>query len=226
MAETLPKKNMDAVESLLNTIESLRAPNGCPWDKEQTHESLKKYLIEEAYEVLDAIDHGTPADILEELGDVLFQVCIHAQIEKELGNFDFIEIADKLNRKMISRHPHVFGDVATIENSRDVVAQWEKIKATEKPHRESPFDGIPKDLPALMKAVKVLKKAEKNKLQAPENKNQLPEDLLSSIQDEDSLGELLLSVAEHSKKLKIDPEDALRKAIAKIQRYYEAQLQK
>ena len=149
---------MKPIEQLVKTIAKLRSPKGCPWDKEQTHKTLKRYLIEEAYEALDAIDKSDSKALMEELGDVLLQIVLHSQIASENKKFTFNKVADYVNKKMISRHPHVFSNTL-VKNSDEVMVNWEKIKRDEKPHRKDIFDGIPPALPALIKALKVSKKA-------------------------------------------------------------------
>jgi MazG family protein len=145
----------------------LRAPDGCPWDREQDHLTLRFHAVEEVYELIDAIEAGDDHEILEELGDLLLQVVFHAQLAQERGAFDFDDVARRITDKLIGRHPHVFGNskVRTVEG---VWAQWDKIKHAEKagtPHeRASVLDGIPKHLPALLRAEKLVKKARKAKL--------------------------------------------------------------
>jgi tetrapyrrole methylase family protein/MazG family protein len=228
------QQNLQAMEDLLETMRILRSPEGCPWDKEQTHSSLKKYLVEEAYEVLEAIDSGSSVALLEELGDVLFQVCIHSQIAAEEGHFNFAEVANFVNKKMISRHPHVFDkDANSIKTAEQVIDQWEKIKAQEKKGKpqefESPFSSIPQHLPSLFRAVKVLKKADKLKLSidntTEKTEDNSLDDVLHNITTEEELGQLLLQVAKQAKKIKLDPEEALRQAVAKIQLEFEGKLQ-
>ncbi|MBO1582646.1 nucleoside triphosphate pyrophosphohydrolase [Bacillus sp. XF8] len=146
---------------LREIIAELRGPNGCPWDKKQTHQSLKKYLIEEAYEVLEAIDEEDDEHLIEELGDVLLQVMLHAQIGEDEGWFSVDDIIRTLSEKMVRRHPHVFGDI-DVENAEEVVSNWEEIKKQEKGHvRESVLTGIPKSLPQLMRAYEIQKKVGK-----------------------------------------------------------------
>lgn len=204
---------MSEIQQLLQTIAKLRSPEGCPWDKEQTHESLKKYLIEETYEVLEAIDSGSSEDLLEELGDLLFQICLHSQIEAEKNTFDFEAVAKRVNDKMILRHPHVFNpDTLSIDNAEDVIDQWEKIKAQEKPPSQSPFASIPKALPSLARAIKVLKKADKIKTSYVLSKSALDEQI-DNIQNPDELAKVLLNICQKAKQLKIDPEEALRQLI-------------
>ncbi len=156
-------------EKLLNFLEiirRLRAPDGCPWDREQTHKSLKSYVIEEAYELTEAIDSGDPEKIKEELGDVLLQIALHSQIALEEGKFDFGDVLDRISKKMIYRHPHVFGDV-TVSSAREVEANWYRLKKVEK-RMDSALDGIPKALPALLRAHRVSERAAKAGFDWPE----------------------------------------------------------
>ena len=154
------------IQKLVELVEQLRGEGGCPWDKEQTRETLKPMLIEEAYEVLDALDGPDPRDLKEELGDLLFQVVFHAQIAQERGEFHLADIIDRLHEKMVRRHPHVFGD-ALLKTAEDVLRNWEDIKAAEKgrasasrPDSEkSLLDGIPSRLPALYEAYQITAKA-------------------------------------------------------------------
>ena len=151
----------DAVQSLraLNeVVERLRAPGGCPWDREQTHRSLRPYLLEETYEVLEAIDGNEPGTLREELGDLLLQVLMHSAIAmEEKGGFDIGDVADDVRAKMIHRHPHVFGDVA-VDGPASVVVNWEKLKTAEKRERLSLLDGVPAAMPALAHAQGVQKR--------------------------------------------------------------------
>lgn len=148
-------------DTLREIIAELRGPNGCPWDKKQTHQSLKKYLIEEAYEVLEAIDEEDDDHLVEELGDVLLQVMLHAQIGEDEGWFSVDDVIRTLSEKMVRRHPHVFGSV-DVEDAEEVVVNWEEIKKQEKGHvRASVLSGIPKSVPQLMRAYELQKKAGK-----------------------------------------------------------------
>ncbi|WNB92025.1 nucleoside triphosphate pyrophosphohydrolase [Bacillus sp. NEB1478] len=203
---------------LKNVIARLRGPGGCPWDQKQTHVTLKKYLIEEAYEVLDAIDEEDDEAIAEELGDVMLQILLHAQIGEEEGFFAIEDVIEALTEKMIRRHPHVFGDVKA-EDADEVVANWEAIKAKEKGklERESLLDGVPTGLPAMQRAFQYQKKAAKvgfdwediepvydkimeelKEFQDAEGEEQLKE-----------LGDILFSVVNLARFYKIDPEEAL-----------------
>jgi tetrapyrrole methylase family protein/MazG family protein len=157
------------VLSLEGIMSRLRGEGGCPWDREQTHETLKKYLIEEAYELVDAIDDGDDRHIVEELGDVLLQVVFHSQIAKERKRFDLQEVARICCEKLMRRHPHVFGD-KKISDAQGVIKQWDEIKKEEKSSltRKSALDGVPRHLPALSQAEKIQKKASKIGFDWPE----------------------------------------------------------
>src|SRR6058998_2069641 len=160
------KKN-SAINDLLKVMARLRSPKGCPWDREQDHRTLRFHAVEEVYELLDAIESGDDHEMAEELGDLLLQVVFHCQLAKERGAFDFERVARHITDKLIRRHPHVFGDV-TAKTVDQVWANWEKIKHAEKHGtrraRPSALDGIPKHLPALLRAEKLVKKARKAKL--------------------------------------------------------------
>jgi MazG family protein len=165
-------KKQPAINDLLKVMAKLRSPKGCPWDREQTHLSLRRHAIEEVYELIDAIEARDDHEMAEELGDLLLQVIFHAQMAKERGAFDFEKVCRVLVEKLIRRHPHVFGNTK-VKNVDEVWVNWEKIKRAEKlgtkSERKSAFDGIPKHLPALLRAEKLLKKARKAKLLAEEN---------------------------------------------------------
>jgi MazG family protein len=165
------KKN-SAINDLLKVMAKLRSPKGCPWDREQTHLTLRRHAIEEVYELIDAIEARDDREMAEELGDLLLQVVFHAQMAKERAAFDFEKVCRVLVDKLIRRHPHVFG-TTKVKNVDEVWANWEKIKRAEKAgtksERKSALDGIPKHLPALLRAEKLLKKARKTKVFAEEN---------------------------------------------------------
>ena len=160
-------KKLRPIDELRSVMARLRSPTGCPWDREQTHQTLRFHAVEEVYELLDAIDRQDDLEMIEELGDVLLQVIFHCQLAQERGAFDFDAICQRLVDKLIRRHPHVFGD-SKARTVDAVWAQWEQIKKAEKHgtkhHRASAFDGIPKHLPALLRAEKLVKKARKAKL--------------------------------------------------------------
>ncbi|WP_409290934.1 nucleoside triphosphate pyrophosphohydrolase [Peribacillus sp. SCS-37] len=203
-------------------IAALRGPGGCPWDQEQTHESLKKYLIEESYELIDAIDEKDDEAIIGELGDVLLQVLLHAQIGEDEGMFSIADVIESLSEKMVRRHPHVFGDSA-VNSSDEVIENWQKIKAREKgaKARKRMLDGTPKSLPQLLKALDYQKKASKAgfdwKEPGPmwEKVQEEIEEAKVEIAAEDpellkkELGDILFAVVNLCRYYSIDPEEAL-----------------
>ncbi len=218
---------MKSVKELVKTIKKLRSPNGCPWDKEQTHKTLKRYLIEETYEVIDAIDNNNPMELMEELGDVLLQVVLHSQIAKEKKMFTFEQVAETINKKMISRHPHVFSNVV-VKDSNEVMKNWEILKSKEKPQTSDPFKGIPRSLPALLRALKVSKKVAKEGFEWKDEK-QLWSALNSELkefqtatkkknkkQQYEELGDLIFMIVNLSRWYKLDPEETLHFAIKKF----------
>ncbi len=162
-------KKKSAIEDLLRVMAKLRSPTGCPWDREQSHLTLRRHAIEEVYELIDAIEARDDIEMAEELGDLLLQVVFHCQLARERGAFDFEKVTRHLVNKLIRRHPHVFGKTK-VKNVDEVWTNWEKIKKAEKDgthlERKSAFDGIPKHLPALLRAEKLLKKAHKAKILA------------------------------------------------------------
>jgi MazG family protein len=152
-----------AISALVELVARLRSPNGCPWDAQQTDSSIKVYLLEEAYEVLDAIEKSSPQDICMELGDLLFQILFLAQLAAERNEFDFIEVVEKVTQKMVQRHPHVFGGTK-VDSAEDVALNWAKIKASEKGAAQktsSFFESIPSNLPALLRAHRLSERASK-----------------------------------------------------------------
>lgn len=202
------------LEELVATVALLRAPGGCPWDAEQTHESLVQYLVEECWELIDAIESGDRAEMIEELGDVLYQVLFHADLaaHTEGERFDIDDVARHMTAKMVSRHPHVFGD-REASTAEDVVAFWDELKADEKPHRTSVLDGVPQGMPALALAAKVLGKAEKVGVTVDAT------DASSATfpADEDALGAELLRIVAAARARGLDAERALRGAVRSLQ---------
>jgi uncharacterized protein YabN with tetrapyrrole methylase and pyrophosphatase domain len=164
-------KPKSALNDLLAVMARLRSPQGCPWDREQDHMTLRFHAVEEVYELIDAIEAGDDQEMAEELGDLLLQVVFHCQLARERGAFDFQQVARRITDKLVRRHPHVFANLK-VKGVDEVWANWEKIKTAEKHGtrnaRPSALDGIPKHLPALLKAEKLLKKARKAKLPVPE----------------------------------------------------------
>ncbi len=215
----------------LNDLEKivtiLRAPGGCPWDGEQTHESLRRGLIEESCEVIEAINEQNPEHLKEELGDVLLQVVFHADIEREAGRFTLDDVADGICKKLIFRHPHVFGDVQ-VSGSDEVLVNWDELKREEK-HQESYTDtltSVAKSLPALWRAEKVQKKAKKagfdwsdaqgavDKLS--EELSELKEAMAQGTNIHEELGDLLFAAVNVSRFVEADPEEALNAATEKF----------
>lgn len=201
-----------AYENLLRlaqVMDTLRSPGGCPWDSQQSHESLLKYLLEETYELIEAVESGKREDIREELGDLLLQVYFHSRIAEEDTEqpFNIDDVAKGIVEKLISRHPHVFSEKKEI-SSADLLENWEEIKRREK-SRSSAHDGVPIGQPALSLASKLIYRAEKNKLATPAH----PEHIIDI--DESKLGDELLSLISWAVANKLDPEVALRKAALK-----------
>ena len=218
------------IQKAIDVVAKLRAPDGCPWDRQQTHESMKNELLEETYELIDAINQKDDYKIKDELGDVFMQVLMHAQIAGEENKFDLGDVAEQLSSKLIRRHPHVFGDV-TVENTDQVIDNWEKIKVTEKGYtdRKSAVDGIPESFTALMKAYKIGKKAVKVGFDwsstegAVEKLDEEIGELKEAIKNghdekhiEEELGDVLFCVCNVARKLKIQPEVALNNTVDKF----------
>lgn len=213
-------------EKLIDIMARLRGEGGCPWDREQTHESLKKYLVEETYEAVDAIDSGDMDELRGELGDVLLQVVFHAQIAGESGTFTIDDVIDGISAKLIHRHPHVFAD-GHAANADEVLRKWEQIKKKEKgfENRTSALDGVPRMLPALSRALEVSKKAAKTGFEWPdidavmakvdEEVQELKHELRDGSPDRvsDEIGDLLFTIVNVARWKSVDPEDALRTMI-------------
>jgi XTP/dITP diphosphohydrolase len=197
------------LEELIAVMERLRAPGGCAWDRAQTHESLVQYLVEETYELIDAIESGDRAELIEELGDVLYQVLFHADIAAEAGRFTIEDVAEHMTAKMIGRHPHVFGDT-TADTPDEVMLRWEELKKAEKPARTSVLDGIPRGMPALALAAKVIGRAEK--VGVPVDAAHVA----TSHETEEELGRELLALVARSSAAGLDAERALRHAIRSL----------
>lgn len=224
--EILQKKEY-RTDDLVTIVGLLRAPSGCPWDREQTHRSMRNGLIEETYEVVEAIDNDDPKLLREELGDVLLQLAMHAEIAREDGLFDFDDVANDICLKMIERHPHVFGAVRA-DTVDEVLSNWESIKSKEKKRDTltAKLRAIPVQLPALMRAAKVGKKAKLFDFpDVGSVLDKLDEEILElrgamAERDrphmEEELGDLLLTVTSLARKLDIDPEQALSRATGKF----------
>jgi XTP/dITP diphosphohydrolase len=208
MAELPQSQPHPKLDELIATLEYLRAPGGCAWDAEQTHESLVRYLVEETYELVDAIESGSRDDLLEELGDVLYQVLFHSDIAAHTPGEDFTleDVAAHMTAKMVGRHPHVFGDAAAA-TAGEVVDLWEIQKRAEKPQRTSVLDGIPQGMPSLALADKLLGRAAKVGITPDE----------ATVTDEEALGALLLSLVAGAKANGLDAERALRSTLRDLQ---------
>jgi tetrapyrrole methylase family protein / MazG family protein len=224
----------DAIERLLAIMERLRGPGGCPWDREQTLQTLRPYVLEETYEVLEAIDLGDPREHCEELGDLLLQIVFQAQLARERadgdGRFEFADVANAISDKLVSRHPHVFGDT-DIKDAEGVLKQWAALKREEKRKKgggHSVLEGVPREMPALARADRLTEKASRIGFDWPdasgarakvdEELGELDEALARGDRGdiEHELGDLLFAVANLGRKIGIPPEEALRGAVGRF----------
>ena len=222
----------EAFQRLLEVMATLRGPQGCPWDKKQTHTSLKACLLEETYEVLEAIDSKDPQALQEELGDLLLQVIFQSQIATEEQSFQITEVIHHLVDKLLRRHPHVFGD-EEVEHAEEAIVKWEKIKAQEKGKGHSLLSGVPHELPALLRAYRIGSKVARIGFDWPNLGGVLDKveeeigELREADQDKDpeafeeELGDLFFSLAQMARHLKVNPEESLRKSTNKFQRRFE-----
>ncbi|WP_214704485.1 MULTISPECIES: nucleoside triphosphate pyrophosphohydrolase [unclassified Exiguobacterium] len=213
--------------TLKQIIATLRGPNGCPWDRKQTHESLRKYLLEEAYELIEAINAEDDNAIIEELGDVLLQVMLHAQIGADEGYFDIRDVIGSISEKMVRRHPHVFGDI-TVENASEVVKNWNTIKQAEKGEKkQSHLDGVLIDQPSLMRAEQLQKKAAQVGFEWDDVSGaftKLEEELnewREELGDESELGDVLFSIVNIARYVGLNAEQALEQTNRKFKRRFE-----
>lgn len=238
----IPPNNLREFTALMKVVEHLRGPQGCPWDKEQTHQTLTRFAIEEAHELAEAIDSGVKADIVEELGDLLLQVVLHAEIGRQAGEFTLEDVIESISSKMVRRHPHVFGDVK-VSGSGEVLKNWAELKAQEKSERaaSSPSAGsakplsfdIPVSIPALIRSQKIGEKTEKIDfdwgtpaevfVKIEEEIAELSEALddnaaLSKIESE--IGDTLFSLAQLARHLDLDSEQALRKTNQRFEKRF------
>ena len=214
-------------QGLLNIMEKLRGDGGCPWDKEQTRESLKPFILEEAYELIEAIESGDPEKMKEELGDLLFQIVFQCQVAKERKEFEISDVIEKITKKMITRHPHVFGE-AEYRTSAEVIVQWEEQKKLEGKRRESILEGVPEALPSLLRAHRLQNRAASvgfdwNKVgdalkKLDEELKEFKKALETKEKNEigEELGDILFMLVNVSRFIGVNPEDALRKTIAKF----------
>jgi tetrapyrrole methylase family protein / MazG family protein len=219
-----------AVEKLAAVMARLRGPDGCPWDREQTLKTLRPYLLEETYEVLEAIDAGDPREHCEELGDLLLQIVFQAQLAQEEGKFDLADVAEAIASKLVSRHPHVFGD-ASVKDAEGVMRQWAALKRKEKEAKgggKSVLEGVPREMPSLARAERLTEKASRIGFDWPdaggarrkvdEELGELDEAIASGDRQamEDELGDVLFAVANLSRKLSLPPEEALRRTLGRF----------
>lgn len=214
----------EQLDRLVEVMDRLLGPGGCPWDQEQTHESLKKYLLEESYEVLDAIDSGDSAKLKEELGDLLLQPIFHAQIEKKAGNWDIEDVAQGIVEKLVRRHPHVFGEIE-VADADEVLRNWDAIKQREREEPVSILAGIPRAMPALLRAHEISKRAARVGFEWPDREavfDKLREEELELREAVDSgdsgrieseIGDLLFTAVNLARWSGIEPEGALRKML-------------
>ncbi len=210
---------MSAIDDLRQTMARLRAPDGCPWDREQTHQTLARCLIDECSELLDTIDRNDVPHMREELGDVLIQVVFHAQLAAERGDFNFDDVAREINDKLVRRHPHVFGDHHKLGTAGEVITKWEEIKAGEKkngPVQKGIFKELPPRLPALMFAEAVMKQIEKKDLPAAGAVDGAAIEKLATKLTEAEAGRRLFELAAACRRAGIDPETALRKETDRV----------
>ena len=223
MPEPNEKPYSPGIQAIFEVVARLRAPDGCPWDREQTHESLRPYLLEETYELLEAIDAGDDAKIKEELGDLLLQVAMHAEIAAEEGRFNAAEVSEAVAAKMVKRHPHVFG-TTSVANADEVLRNWEHQKAHEarqEGKEESVVDRVPKTLPALAWTLGLQKRAARvgfdytSPNEAAESVAEEARELASAGDAQrtfEEMGDLLFAMVSLARQLKVNPEDALRVA--------------
>ena len=223
----------DGIEAIFEVVHTLRAPGGCPWDREQTHESLRPYLLEETYELLEAIDAGDNDKMMEELGDLLLQVAMHSEIAAEDGRFDARQVSEAVAAKMVKRHPHVFGDVS-VANADEVLRNWEHQKmheARKAGNDESVVDRVPSSLPALAWTLGLQKRAARvgfdfaTPAAAAEAVAEEAKEL-ADVSDHDrafeEMGDLLFAIVSLARTLKVNPEDALRGAGQRFRRRFAA----
>lgn len=200
---------MKEFEKLVEITDTLNGPKGCPWDKEQTFQSLRPYVLEEAHELLEAIDEDSTEGMVEELGDILFQIVFFGKLGEKSGRFNLQEVARKVGEKLIRRHPHVFGD-AEAEDASEVIHHWERVKAEEKKERKHPLEGIPKTLGALARAQKIVGKMIHKKIPFPKKEVAA------------SLGDQLLDLVIQAQEEGVDAESALRTALKRYEALFKS----
>jgi tetrapyrrole methylase family protein / MazG family protein len=227
------KPHVDGIDAIFDVVHRLRQPDGCPWDREQTHESLRPYLLEETYEVLEAIDSGDDAKLMEELGDLLLQVAMHAEIADQEGRFDAAKVSEAVAAKMVKRHPHVFGD-KSVADADEVLRNWEHQKMAEA-HKagdsQSVVDRVPSSLPALAWTLGLQKRAARvgfdfaSPAAAAESVAEEARELAETADQDrafEEMGDLLFAMVSLARSLKVNPEDALRVAGQRFRRRFAA----
>jgi tetrapyrrole methylase family protein/MazG family protein len=239
--EPTPSPSALAIDRLLDLMARLRAPDGCPWDREQTPASLKPQMLEECYEVLDAIDSGSPEHLTEELGDLLLHLVFQAQIAREKGEFTFADVVTGIADKLVRRHPHVFG-TEKVTDAEGTIALWHELKKAEKPERSSLLDGVPRALPALMRAEALQKKARQVGFDWPDAQGALAKvreelaevtaeiesgpardaKLTATRETAEELGDLLFAIVNLTRHLKLDAEELLTGANDKFSARFRA----
>jgi tetrapyrrole methylase family protein/MazG family protein len=219
-------------EQLVEVMRTLRSEKGCPWDKEQTLKTLKPFLVEECYEVWEAIDENNPAKLKEELGDLLFQIIFYAQVTNEQLGFTIYDVIETIKDKMIRRHPHVFGEVK-VKDSKEVLVNWEEMKKKERGVQSSSLDGVPKNLPALLRAHRIQEKAArvgfewKNREQGLKKLEEEYTELRQAYQEgdqdkvEEEMGDILFALVNVARFIKVNPEEALQKTIGKFIKHFQ-----
>lgn len=229
----MEKPYRDGIEAIFDVVHRLRQPDGCPWDREQTHESLRPYLLEETYELLEAIDAANQAKMMEELGDLLLQVAMHAEIAAQDGRFDATQVSEAVAAKMVKRHPHVFG-TTSVANAEEVLRNWEHQKiheARSAGNEESVVDRVPATLPALAWTLGLQKRAARvgfefaSPAAAAESVVEEARELASETDQQkafDEMGDLLFAIVSLARSMKINPEDALRVAGQRFRKRFAA----
>lgn len=232
----MPNNKTSLFQTLVDIVSTLRGPNGCPWDREQTHSSLTQYAIEETAELVEAIESKNDTNIKEELGDVLFQVVLHSQLAKEEHRFEIDTVIENLNEKLVRRHPHVFG-TTKVDGVEEVLANWETIKQNEKGTATTEFSlNVPTHLPALQRAYKIGKRTEKFKFdwqhpsQVVDKVKEELEEVVSAMNKnnleevKEEIGDLLFSVAQLARHLNLEPEQCLREGNRKFENRFQTMI--
>jgi tetrapyrrole methylase family protein/MazG family protein len=221
-------KDLKRFDSLVEIIAYLRSPQGCPWDKKQTHASLREHLLEESYEVLEALDEANTEKLCAELGDLLLQIVLHAQVAKEAGEFDMGDVAEGINKKLLYRHPHVFGSTSA-KDADEVLVHWEELKKKERKEDAGMLDGVPKALPSLAYSQSVQDRVARVGFDWPSNEgvlDKLGEEIGEFKREEtqegksDEFGDILFTLANYARRQGIDLESSLREANHKFYRRF------